>query len=848
MIGFALIVVFVSLLLFLGNDIVQKATQQQVEMRETTVRPLAEVGDLQASLYRLRMTEVNLRQLTDYFAVSATVAQLEGQVVSFTQEWQQFSERLPPQHALYVRKVSENWSRLAENLLQIARAESRNDKREAELISLYQSQPRFESLSKDLNRLSSLIRKGADDAFEKSVQGLERQQHNFMLISAAGLLLGALLLLMFARYLGQRIRYLQRAFSRIAEGEAYEQVDLVGGAELAELAASFNLMQQKVSTRQAALNRAREQLEQRVAERTAELNRSNQHLMDEVNERKRAEQDLKVFSRAVSQSPVGIYITGADGDIQYANAAVEEATGFLTAELNGRGIDQLIMLESTQSEALEGFTRALQDACEWRGEVCSLRKGGAHYWAHAYVSPVSDGQGEVSHFLVMMEDISERREQAQQLFYQARFDPLTDLPNRALGMERLAQGVRSARRNQDHLVVMFIDLDGFKNVNDTLGHDIGDQLLVMAAARLEKSVRDSDVVARLGGDEFLIILHGVGSQIDAQPVLDKIKQAFSEPFELSGHSLQITPSIGLAAYPEDGEDGPILLRNADLAMYQAKEAGRNTYRFFNQEIHENLRKRMELEHQLKYALERGELYLLYQPIVETRSGRLLGVETLLRWNSQILGQVMPDQFIGIAEQTGQIIPIGNWVIEHACAQVARWQQSGLTDLNLAINVSPRQIQEEGLPDVINRALQLSELPPHCLTLEMTEGLLIRNPKEARDILGQFKQRGIALAMDDFGTGYSSLSNLKNYPFDVLKIDRTFVRDIEADPEDRSLVAAAISMSKGLDLRVVAEGVETPEQLRILEQMNCDRVQGYLFSEPLTAEAFRAWAESYPGGE
>ena len=441
----------------------------------------------------------------------------------------------------------------------------------------------------------------------------------------------------------------------------------------------------------------------------------------------------------------------------------------------------------------------------------------------------------------LLREIEERRRAEEKLHHQAQYDSLTGLPNRVLAMDRLAQALHAAHRSASHLVLIFLDLDDFKKVNDTLGHPVGDLLLIQAAQRLRQAVRAEDTVARLGGDEFLVILGGLKAPEDAEAIADKIVKAFAPSFHIAESDLVVTPSMGLAVYPDDSDDASMLLRNADLAMYDAKEAGRNTYRYFNQKVHDSSVRRLAIERRLRGAVARNELRLVYQPLVDTASRRVLGAEALLRWQSPDDGLVAPEHFISVAEHTGLIVEIGAWVLREACAQLQAWRALGWTELHIAVNVSPRQFRGEHLLASVRDCLTAHALPPGSLQIEVTEGLLIRNQPEVRETLVALSRLGVRLAMDDFGTGYSSLSYLKRFPFDALKIDREFIRDVASDPDDRALVTAAICMGRGLGLSVVAEGVETDEQLTFLAEQQCDVVQGFLFGEPQPAREFeRRW--------
>ncbi len=440
---------------------------------------------------------------------------------------------------------------------------------------------------------------------------------------------------------------------------------------------------------------------------------------------------------------------------------------------------------------------------------------------------------------LLRSEIDERRRAEEQLAHQAQYDSLTQLPNRMLAMDRLQQAIRGAQRQGSRAVLVFLDLDDFKKVNDTLGHDAGDALLVQAAERLRHAVRAEDTVARHGGDEFLVILGGLHAPEDAEAVADKIVQAFAPPFLLGESEVVVSPSLGLAVYPDDGDSPSTLLRNADLAMYDAKEAGRNTYRYFNQQVHDSSVHRLAIERDLRSAVQRGELELFYQPLMPTRGTEAVGAEALLRWHSPHDGLVAPEHFIAVAEHTGLIVEVGEWVLRSACAQLAAWHAQGRSDFRIAVNVSPRQFRGDRLLRSVRDCLREHGLPPGCLQIEVTEGLLIRNQPEVRATLLALSELGVRLAMDDFGTGYSSLSYLKRFPFDALKIDREFVRDVATDPDDRALVTAAIRMGRGLGLTVVAEGVETAEQLAFLAEQDCELVQGFYFSPPVPADEFAA---------
>jgi len=426
------------------------------------------------------------------------------------------------------------------------------------------------------------------------------------------------------------------------------------------------------------------------------------------------------------------------------------------------------------------------------------------------------------------------QEAEEKIIYQAHFDNLTGLPNRFLILDRLNHSISEANRDDSVIAVCFLDLDGFKKVNDTLGHDVGDKLLIQAAERISEAVRSADSVGRLGGDEFIVLLKGLRKSDDAMSSAEAILRAFAIPFYINDRELTVTTSIGIAVYPENGEDTSDLLRNADSAMYHAKAQGKNTFAYFSNEMNAKLSRQLLLEENIRGALERNEFQLVYQPKIDVATNRIIGAEALLRWHNHELGMVSPDEFIPVLEQTTLIVDVGRYVLEQSIIQASAWREKYLGDFRMAINISPRQIRLCNLPEVIDLLLKEHHTVADAIELEITEGVLMETHLSIKNVFNQLTEMGIKLAMDDFGKGYSSLSYLRNFPFDVVKIDRSFVNDISNDPQDRELIAAAIAMAHGLSLKVVAEGVETQEQLGFLQQNNCDLAQGYLFSKPIRA--------------
>jgi diguanylate cyclase (GGDEF)-like protein/PAS domain S-box-containing protein len=448
--------------------------------------------------------------------------------------------------------------------------------------------------------------------------------------------------------------------------------------------------------------------------------------------------------------------------------------------------------------------------------------------------------GEVPGMVQVFPDITDRKKAQDDLFRQANYDALTGLPNRVLATDRLQQSIRNAARSGKHVAVVFIDIDNFKHINDTLGHVFGDRILVKVSEYLAHCMRDSDTVARWGGDEFLVITPELQSLDQVEVVVEKIIEELGHPIVIDGREFTTTASLGITGYPDDAENVDELLSHADTAMYQAKSAGKNTYRFYTPDMNVKVSRHLEIEAALRYAIERNELALYYQPMIELGSGKVFGAEALLRWNSSTLGTVPPDQFIPLAEETGLIFSIGNWVIDTACRDAARWLAEGFPDVRIAINISSRQIRRGDFPDIMRDTLRKYRLAPETVMIEITESLLLDENEDNIRTLDELSRSGLSLSLDDFGTGYSSLSYLKRFPFDEVKIDRSFVRDITTDESDAALCRAIIAMAQSLNLTVIGEGVETREQLDFLTKHGAHYVQGYYFSPAITAEEFLAY--------
>ncbi|HEX7894801.1 MAG TPA: EAL domain-containing protein, partial [Terriglobales bacterium] len=468
-------------------------------------------------------------------------------------------------------------------------------------------------------------------------------------------------------------------------------------------------------------------------------------------------------------------------------------------------------------------------------EVHVYRRDRSRKWILANMRAVRDSDGSITLLEGTIEDITERKQAQEQVQYLAYYDALTGLANRTLLYDRMSKALASAQRRGEKLALLFLDLDRFKIINDSLGHSFGDLLLQQVAERLKAWARDQDTVARIGGDEFLIALTGIKDFPDVAVAAERVMDAMTREFVIQERRFNVNCSIGISIYPEHGADSEALIKNADAAMYVAKENGRNAYRFFSEDMNAQVMERMTMEHGLRLAMEKHELFLVYQPQVEISTGQITGFEALLRWNHPELGLVSPERFIRVAENSGLIIPIGEWVLKTACSTAKSWRDRGLRTVPVAVNVSAIQFRQEGFLETVKRVLRETGLQPEYLELELTESVLMSNVEVARSVLQALREIGLRLAIDDFGTGYSSLAYLKHFPVGKLKIDRSFVRRIPANADDAAIAAAIISMAKSLNLKVIAEGVENEAQLLFLGSHNCDEAQGFLISQPMAAD-------------
>jgi diguanylate cyclase (GGDEF)-like protein/PAS domain S-box-containing protein len=553
-------------------------------------------------------------------------------------------------------------------------------------------------------------------------------------------------------------------------------------------------------------------------------------------EKKRAQATLDCIGDAVISTDVS-------GNILFLNAVAEKMTGWSLKEAAGRPMaEAFCLLDARTRKAVPNLmvkTAELNRAGPLPFNTLLIRRDGSEIYIEDSVAPIHDRDGQVVGSVKVFRDVSLAQEMTEQIAHLAEHDFLTGLPNRLLLNDRIGQAIALANRNQEKVAVIFMDVDGFKHINDSLGHPTGDRLLLCIANRLLDCVRAPDTVSRQGGDEFIVLLQGVSRSEDAAFAAERLLKALTETFSIGEQDLHITSSIGVSLYPEDGQDAETLIKNADTAMYQAKENGRQGVQFFKQDMNVRAVERQSIEEDLRRALERKEFTLHYQPKIDLSTGAITGAEALLRWSHPTRGSVSPAQFIPVAEDSGLILPIGAWVLRKACAQSQAWVDEGLPAVTMAVNVSAVEFRNRNFLNNLFATLSETGLDPRSLELEVTEGVLMKNPELGASILQSLREKGVRVAIDDFGTGYSSLSYLRKFPLDALKIDQSFVRQIADSPDETTIVSAIISMGRSLHLRVIAEGVETAEDLAFLQDHECDEAQGYYFSRPVPADQFAA---------
>lgn len=670
-------------------------------------------------------------------------------------------------------------------------------------------------------------------SLERLEASLSKASRNIVLLLILfAIFVGSLLYGAMSIFIVKPLSRLSKAADQLALGDFAAALPPDSNDEIGRLIRAFSVMREIRKNVEFELNSLNASLETIVLARISELRDSEAYIhavLDNVNE--------------------GIIVIGEAGLIISFNAAAEKIFGYFGQEIVNQNFNLLISAEhleesgkyhkltneESQDGSLLGVTR----------EVVGIRKDYSAFPLELKTSHLRIQDKLL--FITTARDITDRKDAEQRINYMASHDALTKLPNRALLQDRIQQTlVHNKRRNKLKAAVLFIDLDKFKIINDTLGHDVGDGLLQEAAARLVAGVRSEDTVARQGGDEFIILLSNISHPEDAGIIAQKLLSSLIQPFTIKGKELHIGASIGIAVYPDDGENMETLMKNSDIAMYHAKESGRGNYQYFSSRMNEQATEKQSLSNDLRHAIERNELFLVYQPVVDMVSGTIAGMEVLLRWQHPGSGLISPIKFIPLAEESGLILPIGDWVLKSACEQLIEWQKQGYDVPRLAINLSAKQFRQKSLAENIARILQETGADPQFIGLEITESMLVQNVDEVVETLLKLSNMGLEISIDDFGTGYSSLSYLKRFHIDKLKIDKSFVDGIATHQDDAAIVKAIIAMAHGLSMKVVTEGVETQSQLDFLRREGCAQYQGYLFSKPLPAADIVAILTRFPG--
>lgn len=563
----------------------------------------------------------------------------------------------------------------------------------------------------------------------------------------------------------------------------------------------------------------------------------------DVTQRYHTEDLVDLQHTALDAAPNGIFITDVKGTITWVNKALTDISGYAEDDLVGCNAE-VLRTQDHDPAVYRELEATILSGAPWKGELTCLRKDGSSYTSNQTVTPMRDQAGRLTHFVVIQEDLSEKLQAQADIARLAEYDALTDLPNRTLFMDRAKTALDRASRLKRRVAVLIMDIDKFKDINNTLGHDAGNSLIQHVTERTTKLMRTTDTMARIGGDEFGIVLENLNDIETAGRLVRRMLHSLSAPVEIAGQELKCSASIGIAAYPDDDLNLEKLIRHAELAMYRVKAEGGNGFKYFDKAMDDEIRRRVSLEHDLREAIDRGQLWLAYQPQLDLSTGKIIGAEALLRWSHPTLGFISPGDFIPIAESSGLILPIGDWVIEEICRQAAQWFAGGMPKLQFGINISGFQFKQRSVGAQVLDQLSRNGLGIDDVDLEITETVAMERTHQVTQNVDTLNEAGVSISMDDFGTGYSSLSNLQHFPIRRLKVDGSFVRGIGEDPNDEKIVEAVIGLGHSLRLNVIAEGVETEEQIRFLRDRKCDEIQGYILSKPLPAAEFRSFVERH----
>jgi diguanylate cyclase (GGDEF)-like protein/PAS domain S-box-containing protein len=584
------------------------------------------------------------------------------------------------------------------------------------------------------------------------------------------------------------------------------------------------------------LRKARDELELRVRERTAELTRTNEQMRLEIAERRRAEAGLSLAGRIIDWSNEAILVIDPEGSIVKVNHAFSKITGYSPDEVLNELYTRFHQGPDAQNSGQEMW-QSLRERGEWQGEVWDKRKTGELYPKLLSMSAVRDSNNEVTHYVGIFSDITRLKETERRLIRLAHYDSLTGLPNRILFRKRLHEALIGSGAKGKSVAVMLLDLDRFKNINETMGHRFGDKVLRAVANTLTACLVGHDTAGRLGGDEFAVVLPEVSGAAEVAKVARGIQGALSVPMVIDRREVFITASLGVALYPSDGDKVDVLLQNADTALHFAKERGKNRCRLFSRDMNSEISRRQRLEHLIRVALMRAQFVLHYQPVIDIGSMKIVSAEALLRWRHPRHGPLSAERLIPVAEETGLIIPVGEWVLRTACHQNREWQRMGLQPIRISVNFSGRQLKEQNIAYTVQRILKEADLDPSFLEIELTESIMLDDPEATQKTLLDLKKQGVGIAIDDFGTGYSSLNYLRSLPANKLKIDKCFLKGVSSDPQEQALVRAILTVAHSRELVVVAEGVETFEQFDFLRVNHCDQMQGYYVKPPIEADLF-----------